>query len=113
METPQALLSQLLSSELLRVDSESQVFQAALRWIKHDVTQRRCFVFDILSLVRLALVPVKVIDQALRDCRDMSVKIALRSICRDIASKRGQLVPLRVCPRQLAKKNIYIIGKMF
>ncbi|XP_061387651.1 actin-binding protein IPP [Musca vetustissima] len=110
LETPQALLSQLLSSELLRVDSESQVFQAALRWIKHDVTQRRCFVFDILSLVRLALVPVKVIDQALRDCRDMSVKIALRSICRDIASKRGQLVPLRVCPRQLAKKNIYIIG---
>lgn len=110
LETPQTLLSQLLTSELLRVDSESQVFQAALRWIKHDVTQRRCFVFDILSLVRLALVPVKVIDQALRDCRDMSVKIALRSICRDIASKRGQLVPLRVCPRQLAKKHIYIIG---
>lgn len=110
LETPQTLLSQLLTSELLRVDSESQVFQAALRWIKHDVTQRRCYVFDILSLVRLALVPVKVIDQALRDCRDMSVKIALRSICRDIASKRGQLVPLRVCPRQLAKKNIYIIG---
>ncbi|XP_037959722.1 actin-binding protein IPP [Teleopsis dalmanni] len=110
LDTPQTLLSQLLTSELLRVDSESQVFQAALRWIKHDVTQRRCFVFDILSHVRLALVPVKVIDQALKDCRDMSVKIALRSICRDIASKRGQLVPLRVCPRQLAKKNIYIIG---
>uniref|UniRef100_D3TND1 Kelch-like protein diablo n=1 Tax=Glossina morsitans morsitans TaxID=37546 RepID=D3TND1_GLOMM len=110
LDTPQALLSQLLTSELLRVDSESQVFQAALRWIKHDVTQRRCYVFEILSLVRLALVPVKVIDQALRDCRDMSVKVALRSICRDIASKRGQLVPLRVCPRELAKKNIYIIG---
>ncbi|KAH8381180.1 actin-binding protein IPP [Drosophila serrata] len=111
LETPQTLLSQLLNSELLRVDSESQVFQAALRWIKHDVTQRRCYVFDILSHVRMALVPVKVIDKALKDdCRDMSVKIALRSICRDIASKRGQLVPLRVCPRQLAKKNIYIIG---
>ncbi|XP_068150362.1 actin-binding protein IPP [Drosophila tropicalis] len=111
LETPQSLLSQLLNSEMLRVDSESQVFQAALRWIKHDVTQRRCYVFDILSHVRMALVPVKVIDKALKDdCRDMSVKIALRSICRDIASKRGQLVPLRVCPRQLAKKNIYIIG---
>ncbi|XP_060661469.1 actin-binding protein IPP isoform X2 [Drosophila nasuta] len=111
LETPQNLLSQLLNSELLRVDSESQVFQAALRWIKHDVTQRRCYVFDILSHVRMALVPVKVIDKALKDdCRDMSVKVALRSICRDIASKRGQLVPLRVCPRQLAKKNIYIIG---
>ncbi|XP_011191149.1 actin-binding protein IPP isoform X1 [Zeugodacus cucurbitae] len=110
LDTPQTLLAQLLTSEQLRVDSESQVFQAALRWIKHDVTQRRCYVFDTLSHVRLALVPVKVIDQALKDCRDMSVKIALRSICRDIASKRGQLVPLRVCPRQQAKKNIYIIG---
>lgn len=110
LDTPQTLLSQLLTSEMLRVDSESQVFQAALRWIKHDVTQRRCYVFDILSHVRLALVPVKVIDQALKDCRDMSMKVALRSICRDIASKRGQLVPLRVCPRLLAKKNIYIIG---
>ncbi|XP_055387024.1 actin-binding protein IPP [Condylostylus longicornis] len=110
LDTPQNLLSQLLTSENLRVDSESQVFQAALRWIKHDIVQRRCHVFEMLALVRLALVPMRIIDQAIKECGDSSIQIALRSICRDIASRRGQLVPLRVNPRKSAKKFVYIIG---
>lgn len=92
------------------MDTETQVFQAALRWIKHDVVQRRQYVFDILSHIRLTLVPVQLIDQAINDCRDMSLKIALRSVRKDITTRRGQLVPLRVCPRVSAKKNIYIFG---
>lgn len=110
LDTPQTLLSRILTSEWLRVDTESQVFQAALRWIKHDVVQRRQYVFDILSHIRLALVPVRLIDQAINDCRDMSLKVALRSVRKDLATKRGQLVPLRVCPRVCARKNIYIFG---
>lgn len=110
METPQTLLSRILTSELLRVDSETQVFQAALRWIKHDVVQRRQFVFDILSNIRLALVPIQLINQAADECRDMSLKVALRSVQKDLTAKRGQLVPLRVSPRVSAKKNIYIFG---
>lgn len=103
-------MSRLLTSESLRVDSESQVFTAALRWINHDVVQRRQHVFDVLSHVRLAIVPIRLIDTAINDCRDMSLKVALRSIKKDLSSKRGQLVPLRVCPRICAKKSIYIIG---
>lgn len=110
LDTPQTLLSRLLKSEYLRVDNETQVFQAALRWIKHDVMQRRCYVFEILSLVRLALIPVRLIDQSIQDCFDLSVTVALRSMRKDITSKRGQLVPLFVCPRASAKKSIYIIG---
>lgn len=110
LDTPQNLLSKLLTSEYLRVDSELQVFHAALRWIKHDVIRRRCYVFDILSHVRLPLVPIRQIDIACKECRDMSVRVALRSICKDLASKRGQLVPLRVAPRISAKNYIYIIG---
>lgn len=94
----------------MRVDTESQVFQAALRWIKYDVTQRRCHIFEILSVVRLALVPVAIIEDALRDCGDGSVKVALKSIYTDIANKRGQLVPLSAYPRRLAKKCIYVVG---
>ncbi|CAD7085877.1 unnamed protein product [Hermetia illucens] len=110
LDTPQTLLSRLLRSEYLRVDSESQVFQAALRWIKHDVKQRRCFVFEILQHVRLALLPVRLFDDAMKDCHDVSLNVALRSMRRDISSKRGQLVPLSVRPRVSAKKSIYIIG---
>lgn len=110
LDTPQTLLSRILTSEWLRVDTESQVFQAALRWIKHDVVQRRQYVFDILSHIRLALVPVKLIDQAVNECRDMSLKVALRSVRKDLSSKRGQLVPLRVKPRVSALKHIYIFG---
>lgn len=40
----------------------------------------------------------------------MSLKVALRSVQKDLTAKRGQLVPLRVCPRISAKKNIYIFG---
>lgn len=110
LETPQHLVVQLLSAEYLKVESESEVFNAAMRWIKHDMTQRRCFVFELFSNVRLALVPIKIIDQGMKNCSDMSVKIALRSICRDIAAKRGLLAPLRISPRISAKKHIYIIG---
>lgn len=48
----------LLSSENLKIDSEFQVFQTALRWINHDIISRRQFVFDILKYVRLPLLPL-------------------------------------------------------
>lgn len=86
------------------------MFQAALRWMLYDVVQRRQYVFDILSNIRLALVPIQLINQAADECRDMSLKVALRSVLKDLTAKRGQLVPLRVCPRISAKKNIYIFG---
>ncbi|XP_055547071.1 actin-binding protein IPP [Wyeomyia smithii] len=110
LDIPHMMLMKVISSESLRVDSEFQVFKAALRWIKHDVVPRRRYVFEILTHVRLALVPVGLIDQAVAECRDVSLKIALRSVRKDLTSKRGQLVPLRVCPRVCAKKSIYIIG---
>lgn len=110
LDTPANLLSRILTSEYLRVDTEAQVFQAALRWFRHDVIERRRYVFDILGNVRLPLVPVQLIDQAINECRDLSLRVALRSVRNDLSSKRGQLVPLRVCPRINAKKSIYIFG---
>lgn len=110
LDIPQTLLSRLVSSESIRVDTEFQVFQAAIRWINHDVVSRRRFVFEILGHVRLALIPVRLIDSAINECRDMSLKIALRSVRKDLTGKRGQLVPLRIDPRVGAKKSIYIIG---
>lgn len=110
LDIPQNLLIRIMESESLRVDTESQVFNAAIRWILGNVTQRRRYVFDVLANVRLPLVPIHVLDGAIKECRDVSMCVALRSIRKDLSTKRGQLVPLRVCPRAGAKKNIYIIG---
>ncbi|XP_066998261.1 actin-binding protein IPP [Anabrus simplex] len=109
-ELPKDQLIQFLSSEQLRVDTEFQVFQAAMRWIMHDVTQRRQFVFEILAYVRLPLLATCLLDRAIRDCRDASLKVALRSVRKDLVTKKGSLVPLYVYPRICAKKDIFVIG---
>lgn len=110
LEVSQQMLSRLISSELIRVDSEFQVFSVAMRWIKHEVSIRKRFVFDILANVRLSLVPVRLIEAEIAQCRDGSLKVALRSILKDLQSRRGTLVPVGSNPRLGAKKSIYIIG---
>ncbi|KAJ4431679.1 hypothetical protein ANN_20280 [Periplaneta americana] len=109
-ELPKDLLTKFLSSEHLRVDTEFQVFQAAMRWIMHDVTQRRRYVFEILSHVRLPLLSVCLLERAINDCGDGSLKVALRSVRKDLVTKKGSLVPLYVHPRLCAKKDIFVIG---
>lgn len=54
-ELPKDHMIKFLHSEQLVVDSEYQVFQAAVRWITHDIMQRRRYVFEVLKNVRLPL----------------------------------------------------------
>ena len=81
-DLPRELLLNLLPSEDLHVDSEYQVFQAALSWLEHDVGSRRRFVFDILKHVRLPLVPSKQLDEYQAQCRDLSLQVALNRLVR-------------------------------
>jgi len=104
------LVCDLISSEYLRVDSEYQVFCAAMSWINHDITNRRRFIFDVLKHIRLPLVASKLLEAYVNDCNDISLKVALSSVRRDLISQKGSLVSLYVKPRQCAKKNIYVIG---
>lgn len=110
LDVPPALLIRLIALEDLRVDSELQVFNAALRWVKHDIVNRRRHVFEILYNVRLPLVPMRLIDAAISECHDVSLQVALKSVKKDLTSGRGHLVPVRVNPRICAKKSIYVIG---
>nr|CAD7443081.1 unnamed protein product [Timema bartmani] len=109
-ELPKDLLTKFLSSEHLRVDTEFQVFQAAMRWIVHDVIQRRRYVFEVLSHVRLPLLSICLLERAINECGDGSLKVALRSVRKDLVTKKGSLVPLFVHPRLCAKKDIFVIG---
>ena len=87
-----------------------KVFQAAYKWITHDIPTRRCYVFEIFSLIRLRLCSMALLDQVIYECRDGSLLVALTSIRKDLLSNKGCLVPLRTQPRLCAKKNILVIG---
>lgn len=109
-ELPKDHLVKFLTSEELRVDSEFQVFSAAVRWIVCDSVKRRRYVFEILRHVRLPLLSLCLLEKAIGECQDASLKVALKSVHNDLASKKGSLVPLYVQPRKCAKKNIFVIG---
>lgn len=81
-----------------------------MKWISHNVSERRCYIFEILHHVRLPLLSVYLLDRAIQDCSDESLKVALRSIRKDLVSKKGNLVSLIVRPRLCAKKDIFVIG---
>jgi len=110
LELSKTLMCELISSEYLRVDSEYQVFCAAMAWINYDISNRRRFIFDVLKHIRLPLVASKLLESYVNNCTDISLKVALCSVRRDLISQRGSLVSLYVKPRQCAKKNIYVIG---
>ncbi|CAB3378215.1 actin-binding protein IPP [Cloeon dipterum] len=110
LELPKEQLCYFLSSEYLKVDSEFQVFEASMRWFSHDVIQRRRYVFEILKPIRLPLLPTTLLEKAISECIDVSLKVALKSVRNDLIMKKGSLVPLSVSPRIAAKKDIYVIG---
>uniref|UniRef100_A0A0A9XCD8 Kelch-like protein diablo n=1 Tax=Lygus hesperus TaxID=30085 RepID=A0A0A9XCD8_LYGHE len=109
-ELPKNPLIKFLDSELLKVDSEYQVFQAVMKWISCDLPSRKRYVFELLSHVRLPLVSVPLLDRAIVEISDASLKVALRSVRKDLVMKKGNLVPLVAYPRLCAKKTIFIIG---
>ena len=104
------LLTELISSEYLRVDSEYQVFSATMNWINYDIANRRRYIFEVLKHVRLPLVATKLLESYVNNCTDLSLKVAMTSVKKDLISQKGSLVALYVKPRKGAKKNIYVIG---
>ena len=54
-------LCQLLSNDSLSVSSEKDAFDIALSWVRHDLENRRNFISQILTHIRLELLPSKVL----------------------------------------------------
>ena len=79
-------------------------------WIEADLASRRRYIFDLLKFIRLPLVPSKLLDSFLSECADVSLRVALNSVKRDLITRKGSLVTLNAEPRLCAKKNIYVIG---
>lgn len=108
----------LISKEDLNVHSEEQVFEAVLRWIKHDEENRKESLPALLEQVRLCLLP----PQYLSD-RVLGEKIVHSNIlCRDLIDeakdymlmpeRRKQLKSFRTSPRRCSEAAglMYVVG---
>ena len=52
-------LLEIISSDELNVKSEENVFKAVMNWIKHDLNERKQYLGQLMSHVRLPLLDVK------------------------------------------------------
>nr|XP_022903653.1 kelch-like protein 17 isoform X1 [Onthophagus taurus] len=50
-------LIELLSKDSLSIEAESQVFECAISWIKHDQERRKVYIADIIGCIRMSLIP--------------------------------------------------------
>lgn len=118
-DLPVGLLKTILESEYLKVENEFQVFEAAIRWILHDVAKRRCFVYEILDLVRILLISYRDLDGFISGLKDLSLKVALTKLIQDhklelqltsLESRLHQSVTQKWQPRKWAQKSLYVVG---
>lgn len=60
---PFTQIMDLLSSDSLNVPSEKDTFDIAMSWVKHDLENRQEFLAQMLSSIRLVLLPPKVLGE--------------------------------------------------
>ena len=109
--------SEFLGNEYLKVESEEQIFHAALQWLIHDEQNRFEHVTGVLSKVRLSLLPdVKVasaINRLKEGCKFEEEKDKLLNkiehTCRNF-KKLQVTIKYNVSVRKGALKFIYIVG---
>ncbi|KAJ8039942.1 Actin-binding protein IPP [Holothuria leucospilota] len=115
---PLESLTKLLQSEFLCIEQEFQVFEAGLRWILHNPSERRQCLLQIMECVRFPLIqPGKLFGQ-IESCEDFSLKIALKKLLQDFepkkqrSSSRTPYSKFRtgIKPRHNARKYLVILG---
>lgn len=81
-----------------------------MRWLCHDLMERKPYVFEVLSRIRLSLIPSRLLQDCVAKVDDVSIQIALKSVQRDALMRKGSLANLVAQPRKSAKKHIYVFG---
>ena len=111
-------LSQLMQSEELNVCREEQVYESLMRWVKHDIKERRQFLPEVLKHVRLPL-----LDRSyLVSIVGTETLIRQNESCRDLVDeakdylllpeRRAKLKGPRTRPRRPMKSNeaLFVVG---
>lgn len=63
VELPMARLNSYLSSDLIDVRSEETVYEAALRWVKHDLDNRKKQACQLMDRIRFATVDMEYLQE--------------------------------------------------
>lgn len=111
-------LATLLESEDLNVQSEEQVFESVMTWVKHDVDQRKKYLAAVLKHVRLPLldraylvskVGLEPLIRQNEDCRDL-VDEAKDYLL--LPEQRSQLSGPRTTPRRPMRSDevLFAVG---
>ncbi|KAJ8972679.1 hypothetical protein NQ317_001699 [Molorchus minor] len=110
-------IKDLLSKSDLRVESEEQVFEACMRWVKHDVEKRKEHLPELLSLVRLPLLSPLYITDRVRNEDQIRYSIQCRDLVDEaltfhlIPERRALIQSFRTEPRVCDIKGcIYVVG---
>lgn len=104
-------LVDIISSDELNVRSEEHVFTAVMSWVKHNVTERRQYLGQILSHVRLPLLSPKYLVGTVGS--DLLVKSD--EICRDLVdeAKNYLLLPQVIISFQITHTQNFIKQRCF
>ncbi|XP_077977144.1 kelch-like protein 12 [Glandiceps talaboti] len=109
-------MKNLIESDDVQVTTEEPVFEAVLNWVKHDEVNRKEYLPELLSFVRLPLLSPKY----LTDIVDTEVLIRSSLDCRDLVdeAKRFHLRPEcrtemhgpRTTPRTGSDERLVVVG---
>lgn len=120
LNLPFDVLTSLVKSEHIAIESESDVMHCTIRWLSQNVQQRRKYCVSLFKDIRTNLISNQEIEKMLCSISDLCLKIAVRVLTQNKSSrgKHGssdsfhkQFDPNKSFePRQSAKKGFYAIG---
>ena len=113
LQLTRTVLLQLLESEELKIESEEQVFEAAMRWVLFDLTRGREALGKILERIRLPLISPKFLENYLVICKSASIQRMLSGILdgyRNYQSLSHGQQKVHTKPRRASTKCFFVIG---
>ncbi|XP_020609401.1 actin-binding protein IPP-like [Orbicella faveolata] len=113
LQLTKTVLLELLESEELKIESEEQVFEAAMRWALHDISRGREALGNILERIRLPLISPKFLENYLITCESASIQRMLARLLegyRNYQSLAREQQRVHTQPRRASRKCFFIIG---
>ena len=120
-------LLEITQSEMLKVETEFDVFVATLQWILHDPSNRRKLLVKVLEPIRFPIINSKQLFSYVHNCTDLSLRVALGKLLADYNPERQTKnavaykpafkpqpksisQSLHYKPRRCAIKNLVVVG---